>query len=190
MITPLQLKLLKRLDSIKLNRRSAVRFKDTVFRLERTIKRYHAPHVILLKGTVMNKQYLRTKNYEDHFKITSKKYRIPKESSKRVRLIPVHIKNVVHGKSHFILFMIKGKSVYRIDPTFESRSHIRDKNVKKSIQEYFKGYRYKGYPKWNKNIRHGGLCRWVTPLIYLYRKKLNYNIIKRELICYFLKLLK
>jgi hypothetical protein len=188
-MTPLQLRLFNRLDRMQYNRRNASRFKSVVFRLERTIKKYHDPHCRILRGLPLMKRYLHTKNYTDRFEITTKRYTIRGLRRSEI-LIPVHVSNLIHGKGHFIMFMVKGKNIYRIDPTFESHSHIWDRNVKKAVQGFFKGYHYKGYPKWNKNITHGGLCRWVTPLIYKYHKRLSYSILKKEIMCYFLKLIK
>ena len=102
-------------------------------------------------------------------------------------IIPVHINNLVHHKSHLNLLVILGKRVFRIDPNNPKITKIKTKNVDSALLEYFKkrGLEYSGMYQKNKIIKHGGLCRYTTPLVYVYGKSLNHKIIKREIINYF-----
>jgi hypothetical protein len=128
----------------------------------------------------LSKRYMRAVNNLDKFKInTSFKLK------KGTKFIPLHIRNNVRGKTHLNLLIINGNNVYRIEPSSEKYTKIKEKNVKKALSKFFKKYsmKYRGFYKNSKSIKHGRLCRFVSPLEYLY-KNIRYSQIKREIIKY------
>jgi hypothetical protein len=108
---------------------------------------------------------------------------------KKELVIFVHIHNRVTGNEHLNLLIVntKTKRVTRIDPTSSKTSKITEKKVKKELNKYFKkfGYKYLGYDRRSKIIKHGKLCRYAAPAEYIYGKRLNHNILKKIIINYF-----
>jgi len=137
------------------------------------------------RGVPISKKYLKSVNTLSSFKVNNS-FKL----KKGIKIIPLHIRNKVINKAHINLLVIKGKNVYRVDPSYSKYSTIKEKNVKKGLNEFFKKYslKYRGIYKNSKYIKHGHLCRFVTPLEY-FHKNISYSQIKRNIINYFNELI-
>jgi hypothetical protein len=150
------------------------KFRKIVNRLEKNINL--TPINVFLQNY---QKYMYSVNTKSRFYITRG------VKIKKNMVIPLHINNKVTGKQHLNLLIVNNGIVTRIDPS-KNRS-IKNKNVTRALVKYFKRFnlQYKGFDKRNKTIKHGGLCRYVTPLVYLYGKSINYRLIKKKIIEYF-----
>lgn len=176
-------KLLKKLKATKYNKKNVLKFKHLVFKLESTRPVRH-PYQILLKGHgCVSKKYMYSVNNKKSFKII-KKFKVRDNC-----IIPLHINNKVTDKKHLNLLIVKNKKVTRIDVSSQKHTKIKEKNITSSLKRFFskQGYKYIGMDKRSNIIRHGGLCKYVTPLEYIYGKKINHRIIKKEIIKFFSK---
>ena len=133
------------------------------------------------RGVSVSKKYLKAVNTLSSFKVNNS-FKL----KKGIKIIPLHIRNDIKDKTHLNLLVIKGNNVYRIDPSYSKHTLIKEKNVKKGLNEFFRKYslKYRGFYKNSKFIKHGGLCRFVTPLEY-FHKNISYSQIKRNVINYF-----
>ena len=187
------LALFRKLKKCKYSNGKMRKFKNLVHKLELKLRcrktnvggiiKYNiTPLEFFIKSKKLSSRYIIAKN-------TLKKFTIIRgtRSITSIKLIPLHINNLVHHKSHLNLLVILGKRIFRIDPTSPSKTKIKTKNVNKTLSKYSikRGMIYSGMYSRNKIIKHGGLCRYVTPLVYVYGKSLNHRIIKKEIISYF-----
>jgi hypothetical protein len=80
----------------------------------------------------------------------------------------------------------KEKKVTRLDPSPGRKAKIFNKNVNKGLNDFFKNYGFKfiGFSKKSKIIKHGGMCRFATPLLYTHGKKLTHRILKKTVLNY------
>ena len=173
------------------------RFKKLALIYERSLK-YHRKRTEPLYSILKNKnvhilrKYMYCNNTKKSFTIKSYKFR---KLKKGINILPVHIHNAVHnGKTHLNIFIIdtRTKKVTRLDPSYQKYTKILTHNVHKSCRRFFKkiGYTFTGFSKKNRFIRHGGLCRFSTPGLYIYGKRLNHPILKKMVLDYLSKLRK
>ena len=166
------------------------KFKNLVHRLELKLRgkkvtignitKYNiTPTEFFIRHKKLSKKYIIANNTLKKFTILQSVKVLPNS------IIPVHINNLVHHKSHLNLLVILNKRVFRIDPNNPKITKIKTKNVDSTLTKYFKkrGMKYSGMYRFT--IKHGGLCRYATPLVYVYGKSLNHKIMKREIINYF-----
>jgi hypothetical protein len=185
-------KLFKKLKKCKYSTGRMRKFKNLVHRLELKLRgkkittgnitKYNiTPTEFFIRNKKLSKKYIIANNTLKKFIITHSIKVLPNS------IIPVHINNLVHHKSHLNLLVILDKQIFRIDPNDPKITKIKTKNVDSALTKYFKkrGMKYSGMYRKNKIIKHGGLCRYATPLVYVYGKSLNHRIIKREIIRYF-----
>ena len=166
------------------------KFKNLVHRLELKLRgkkvtignitKYNiTPTEFFIRHKKLSKKYIIANNTLKKFTILQSVKVLPNS------IIPVHINNLVHHKSHLNLLVLSGKRVFRIDPNNPKITKIKTKNVDSTLAKYFKKRGMKYYGMYRFTIKHGGLCRYATPLVYVYGKSLNHKIIKREIINYF-----
>ena len=163
---------------------------------ENLIRRLHKPCSIeppvitMLKNKKisLSRKYIICDNKKKTFNV-SKKFNfgnILEKSKYNLIIIPVHINNRVTGKEHLnILVCNKSKkTIQRIDPSNQKGTMIMDDKYKKGINKFFKkwSFKYTGFSPKSKIILHGGLCRFATPALFLYGKKLTHCILKRCII--------
>jgi len=190
--------LFNKLKKTKYSKKNRFKFRNLVHKLEVAVagKKNHkrgiweykiSPTEYFFKKNAKNisKKYLRSVNTLSSFKVNNS-FKL----KKGIRFIPLHIRNNVKDKTHLNLLVIKGRNVYRIDPSYSKDTLIKEKNVKKGLNEFFKKYslKYRGFYKNSKFIKHGGLCRFVTPLEF-FHKNISYSQIKRNIINYFNELI-
>ena len=157
------------------------KFKKLSLIYENTLKnnkksREHIYFILKNKKVNIFEKYIYCINKLNQFIIKS--YKLKLKLKKGINILPVHILNKVHhGKTHLNLLIIdtKTKKVTRLDPTPQKISEIKTKLVHASFKKFFKkiGYKFTGFSKKNKFIKHGGLCRFATPALYIYGKKLK-----------------
>ena len=144
------------------------------------------PVIYMLKNKKINlsKKYLTCDNKKKTFNVT-KKFNfgnLLKKSKYNLIIIPVHINNRVTGKAHLnILVCNKSKkTIQRIDPSDQQATTITNDKYKKGINKFFKkwSFKYTGFSPKSKIILHGGLCRFATPALFLYGKKLTHSNLK------------
>jgi len=190
-------KLFNKLKKIKYSKKNRLKFRNLVHIIEtklagkknntRGVFEYNlTPTEFFFRNkNGLSKKYLFGTNTNNTFTFRNFKLK------KGIKFIPLHINNKIKNKTHLNLLVIKNKCVYRIEPSCPDDTKIKEKNVKKGLNKLFKKYsmKYCGFYKNSKIIKHGGLCRFVTPLEY-FHKNINYYIIKREIINYFKYLMK
>ena len=140
------------------------------------------------KKISLSRKYLTCNNKKKTFEV-SKKFNFGnmlEKSKYNLIVIPVHINNKITGKAHLnILVCNKSKkTIQRIDPSNQKGTMITDDKYKKGINKFFKkwSFKYTGFSPKSKIILHGGLCRFATPALFLYGKKLTHPILKRCII--------
>lgn len=167
---------LKKLEKMKYDRKTARKFFLMVKKISPKNKK--EPLFRILRGKKVYPKYIYTTNTKNKFTIRTRFT----SKMKRYHYIPVHIDNKITGKKHLNILQIKGKTVTRFDPSYPLRTHI--VKIDKSLKKYFKKYNlnYRGIDKRNKFMKHGGLCRYITPLLVIHGKKLNYKLAKSKII--------
>ena len=152
------------------------------------------PLYYVLKGHNVSDKYLNCVNTKKSFKCKKfnfnrmiKNAKINPNFDGKI-LLPVHIKNIIFKKAHLNVLIIntKTKKITRLDPSNEKSSKILNKHVFKGLNKFFKkfGYKFTGYSRKSKTILHGGLCRYASPALYIYGKKLNHQILKKLVLNY------
>jgi hypothetical protein len=202
--------LFKKLKRTPYSKKTVKKFKNVVTQLETRLRKKRVVRSGIVRYNITPYEYFlkiqRKKKcvIDDYLMVTNnisaknkKKFKFnsknPKIKLKRCKsgdtIIPMNIKNIKKGgkvKYHFNIIVVKNKKAYRIDASEPCGTKIFEENVRLALTKYFekRSVKYMGLHKNSKVIRHGGLCRYVTPLEYFY-KNINYNLIKKNIIAYF-----
>ena len=180
------------LTDVRKERRAYRRLEN---KTEKMIRQLHKcsiePPVIAMlkhKKISLSRKYLSCDNEKKTFNVT-KKFNFGnmlEKSNYNLIIIPVHINNRVTGKAHLnILVCNKSKkTIQRIDPSDQQATTITNDKYKKGINKFFKkwSFKYTGFSPKSKIILHGGLCRFATPALFIYGKKLTHPILKKCII--------
>ena len=182
------------LTDVREERRAYRKLENKTEKLIKKIKKpckFDPPVINMLKNKkiTLSRKYLHCENTEKSFKC--KKFDFEKlfnNSTYNSIVIPVHIENLVHGKAHLNILVINKnkKTIHRIDPSKEKNTKITNDKFKKGIEKFFKKWslKFKGFSYKSKIILHGGLCRFATPALYLYGRKLTHRLLKKCIINY------
>ena len=187
-------KILKKLIITNYSRNKYTSFKRIFHKLEKKHNKKTSPLQFLIgkkkKKVRISRKYLYATNTKKGFKVTSPKKFITlllKDTKKKIIILPVHIDNKVHSVKHLNILVINlsKKTVTRIESTSPKKSRIKTILVTKSYKRFFKqfGFKYLGIRKGTKYLTHHGMCRFATPLMYLYSKN-NYSQIKKAVVDY------
>jgi len=160
------------------------RFSRIVSKLSKLIVSEIEPIHYILKGNTLNKTYAEIINL--HTKIKIKSIKINNNNRNNIIIIPVHVDNKVTGNSHLILFIYntRNKFLFSLDPSDSKKTKITELKLFQAFKTS-RRFIYRGIHKYTRILRHHGLCRFATPLLFKYNVKLNNRILKKEVIKYF-----
>ena len=150
------------------------------------------PTNFFLQNECVLEEYIFSENSLNRFRILDNKKSLKLIASKistnnNFLIVPLHINNLVFRRKHLnlLIFNIRKKQITRIDPSNPNKTKIFKSTFRKEMKIFESiGFKFNGMSQKSKIIKHNGLCRYVSPLLWIYGKKLNRGIIRSSILEY------